>query len=168
MIEAALLVVFPCLVAFAGASDLFTMTIPNRVSLLLVAGFAMLAPAVGLAPAAVGFHVAAAGIALAVGITFFALGWMGGGDAKMMTAIALWFGLTPALGDFLLIASVYGAVLTLAVLYFRTIVLLPAFVYRAEWIARLHDGRNGIPYGIAIAVAALHVYPHSIWFRALL
>ena len=61
MIEAALLVVFPCLVAFAGASDLFTMTIPNRVSLLLVAGFAVLAPAVGLAPAAVGFHVAAAG-----------------------------------------------------------------------------------------------------------
>lgn len=167
MIEAALLVVFPCLVAFAGASDLFTMTIPNRVSLLLVAGFAVLAPAVGLSPEVVGFHLLAAGIALAVGILFFALGWMGGGDAKMMTAIALWFGLTPSLVDFMLIASVYGALLTLAVVYFRSIVLLPAFIYRANWIARLHDGRTGIPYGIAIAAAALHVYPYSIWFRAL-
>ena len=41
MIEAALLVVFPCLVAFAGASDLFTMTIPNRVSLIMIAVLAI-------------------------------------------------------------------------------------------------------------------------------
>lgn len=168
MIEAALLVVFPCLVAFAGASDLFTMTIPNRVSLLMIAGFAMLAPAIGMAPVEIGFHLIAAGLALTVGLVFFAFGWMGGGDAKLMTAVALWLGLTPALGGFLLLMSIYGAVLTLAILGFRKVVLLPVAVYRVEWLARLHDNRTGIPYGITIAIAALQAYPGSVWFRAIM
>ncbi|SOC17646.1 A24 family peptidase [Stappia indica] len=168
MIEAALLVVFPCLVAFAGASDLFTMTIPNRVSLMMIAGFAMLAPAIGMAPLEIGFHLIAAGIALSFGLAFFAFGWMGGGDAKLMTVVALWLGLTPALGEFLLLTSVYGAVLTLAILGFRKDVLLPIAAYRVEWIARLHDNKTGIPYGITIAIAALQAYPGSIWFRAIM
>lgn len=168
MIEAALLVVFPCLVAFAGASDLFTMTIPNRVSLMMIAGFAMLAPAIGIAPLEIGFHLIAAGIALSFGLAFFAFGWMGGGDAKLMTVVALWLGLTPALGEFLLLTSVYGAVLTLAILGFRKDVLLPIAAYRVEWIARLHDNKTGIPYGITIAIAALQAYPGSIWFRAIM
>ncbi|MCC4244361.1 A24 family peptidase [Stappia indica] len=168
MIEAALLVVFPCLVAFAGASDLFTMTIPNRVSLMMIAGFAMLAPAIGMAPIEIGFHLIAAGIALSFGLAFFAFGWMGGGDAKLMTVVALWLGLTPALGEFLLLTSVYGAVLTLAILGFRKDVLLPIAAYRVEWIARLHDNKTGIPYGITIAIAALQAYPGSIWFRAIM
>lgn len=168
MIEAALLVVFPCLVAFAGASDLFTMTIPNRVSLMMIAGFAMLAPAIGMAPIEIGFHLIAAGIALSFGLVFFAFGWMGGGDAKLMTVVALWLGLTPALGEFLLLTSVYGAVLTLAILGFRKDVLLPIAAYRVEWIARLHDNKTGIPYGITIAIAALQAYPGSIWFRAIM
>ena len=47
MYELAILTVFPAAVAFAGAMDLFTMTIPNRISLALVAGFAVLAPLAG-------------------------------------------------------------------------------------------------------------------------
>ena len=31
----------------------------------------------------------------------------------------------------------------------------------------IHDQRTGIPYGIAISLAALQVYPQSIWFQAL-
>ena len=47
-------------------------------------------------------------------VTFFcfAMGWMGGGDAKMASAIALWFGFAHLL-DFLLYASVFGGALTL-------------------------------------------------------
>ena len=48
MLEAALLVVFPMLVAFGGASDLLTMTIQNRVSILLIAGFVIVSLAIGL------------------------------------------------------------------------------------------------------------------------
>ena len=42
---------FPALMAFAAASDLFTMTISNRVSLALIAGFLALALLGGMAPA---------------------------------------------------------------------------------------------------------------------
>ncbi|MBC00258.1 MAG: peptidase [Rhodobacteraceae bacterium] len=167
MLEAALLVVFPCLLAFAGASDLFTMTIPNRVSLLLVAGFAVLAPFIGLGPADIGLHVLAAAMTLCAGFAFFAFGWMGGGDAKVMTAVALWFGFTPAFFVFLAFAGIYGAVLTLGLLMFRQVPVLPIPAGRADWLLRLHDQRTGIPYGIAISLAALQVYPQSIWFQAL-
>ena len=42
------LVLFPALMAFSASSDLFTMTIPNRVSVALVVGYLVLAAAVGL------------------------------------------------------------------------------------------------------------------------
>jgi prepilin peptidase CpaA len=167
MLEAALLVVFPCLLAFAGASDLFTMTIPNRVSLLLVAGFAVLAPFIGLGPTDIGLHVLAAVVTLGACFAFFAFGWMGGGDAKVMTAVALWFGFTPSFLVFLAFAGIYGAVLTVALVMFRQVHVLPEPARRADWLLRLHDQRTGIPYGIAISLAALQVYPQSIWFQAL-
>jgi prepilin peptidase CpaA len=34
---------------------------------------------------------------------------------------------------------------------------------RQPWLARLHDRRVGVPYGIALAAAALAVYPNTIW-----
>ncbi|MHC5654788.1 A24 family peptidase [Stappia sp.] len=167
MLDAALLVVFPTLVAFAGASDLFTMTIPNRVSLLLVAGFAVLAPMIGIGIADIGWHLLAAGLTLCVCFSFFAFGWMGGGDAKIATVIALWFGFSQASVAFLALAGIYGGVLTLAILFFRQVPFLPLPAGRGEWILRLHDRVTGIPYGIALSLAALEIYPQSVWFHAL-
>ena len=40
--EAIELTLFPAMMAFAAASDLFTMTIANRVSIILVVGFVVL------------------------------------------------------------------------------------------------------------------------------
>ena len=40
MADIALLTIFPALMAYAAASDLVTMTIPNRLSLTLIAAFA--------------------------------------------------------------------------------------------------------------------------------
>ncbi|MAB00253.1 MAG: peptidase [Stappia sp.] len=166
MIEAALLVIFPTLVAFAGASDLFTMTIPNRVSLLLVAGFCLLAPAAGLGLVDIGFHLAAAGAVFLLCLAFFAFGWMGGGDAKIATAVALWFGFTQQTLLFLAFAGIYGGLLTIALLMFRQVPVLPLPANsRTEWLLRLHDDRSGIPYGITIAIAALQVYPLTMWFK---
>ena len=51
ILDIARLMLFPALMAFAAASDLFTMTISNRVSLALVAGFLVLAPAERHGPA---------------------------------------------------------------------------------------------------------------------
>jgi prepilin peptidase CpaA len=56
-------------------------------------------------------------------------------------------------------------VLTLLILRFRETPLPDSFMRRA-WVARLHDQRNGVPYGIALAIAALVIYPHTGWMTA--
>ncbi|WP_422374812.1 A24 family peptidase [Roseibium sp.] len=164
MIEAAILVIFPMLVAFGGASDLLTMTIQNRVALMLLAGFAMVALVTGLPLAGWGLHLLGLLPVFLVCFGFFAAGWMGGGDVKFISAIALWIGFTPQLAEFTLLVALYGAMLTIGLLLMRRVVLVPNALARQDWFARLHDAKSGIPYGISIAVAALQVYPSTVWF----
>src|SRR3954451_24241235 len=92
VIEAALLLVFPGLMAYAAASDLLTMTIPNRRSLALVAAFALFAVASGVSAEAMLLHLAAGAVVLAGTFAMFAFGWIGGGDAKLAAVTALWLG----------------------------------------------------------------------------
>ena len=73
------LVLFPALMAFAAASDLFTMTISNRVSLALVAGFLALAVLSGLGFYDILSHIGAGFTVLTVAFACFAMGWVGGG-----------------------------------------------------------------------------------------
>ena len=89
------------------------------------------------------------------------------GSGGLVTALALWFGMTQDFVQFLALTGIYGAVLTLLVVGFRRIVLLPGIAGRIEWLLRLHDTNRGVPYGITLAIAALHVYPHSAWFGLL-
>jgi prepilin peptidase CpaA len=164
MLEAAILVIFPMLVAFGGASDLLTMTIQNRVSVLLIAGFVLLALMTGVPLAGWGTHALGLLVVFPVCFVFFAAGWMGGGDVKFVSAIALWIGFTPELVHFLVLVSIYGMVLTMGLLSMRQVAVLPGALARQEWLARLHDQKSGIPYGITIAVAGLQVYPTTQWF----
>ena len=161
LIQATELLLFPALMAFAASSDLLTMTISNRVSLLLAAGFAVLAVVTGMSLTEIGWHVAAGAAVLVIAFVFFARGWIGGGDAKLAAATALWFGF-PHLLDYLIYASLLGGALTLLLLQWRNWPL-PAFLAGQTWVQRLHDRDSGIPYGIALAAAALAIYPHTIW-----
>jgi prepilin peptidase CpaA len=165
ILDLARLLLFPALMAFAAASDLFTMTISNRVSLALVAGFFVLAVAGGMAPYEVLSHVGAGGLILVVAFTCFAMGWMGGGDAKVASSVALWFGFAQLM-NFLLYASLFGGALTLLLLQFRQWPL-PYGLAGQAWLARLHDKQTGIPYGIALALGALMVYPETEWVKAI-
>src|SRR3954471_8163196 len=79
MADIALLTTFPALMAYAAASDLVTMTIPNRLSLALIAAFAAFALAAGLPWGAILTHVAAGALVLAVCFGLFAFRWIGGG-----------------------------------------------------------------------------------------
>jgi prepilin peptidase CpaA len=159
------LTLFPATMAFAASSDLFTMTIANRVSLVLVGGFFALAVLTGMSPAAIGWHVGAGAALLTVGFGLFSFGWVGGGDAKLAAATALWFGFAHLL-DYLLYASIFGGALTLLLIQFRMLPL-PQVLAGREWIERLHQSGGGVPYGIALAAAALLVYPHTEWMAAL-
>jgi prepilin peptidase CpaA len=163
--EAIGLTLFPATMAFAASSDLFTMTIANRVSLVLAAGFFLLAVLTGMSPAAVGWHLGAGALVLVIGFGLFSFGWVGGGDAKLAAATALWFGFSHLL-DYLLYASIFGGALTLALIQFRMLPL-PRLLAGHEWIERLHRRGGGVPYGIALAAAALVVYPHTEWMAAL-
>jgi prepilin peptidase CpaA len=153
--------IFPLGMAFAAASDLFTMTISNWLTMAMVAAFLVAALLLGMDLHTFVIHLAAGGGILALGFFCFAFGWIGGGDAKFAAIIALWFGAEGSV-EFLGLASILGGGLTLLVLSFRATVL-PAFIVRQRWIQRLHDRRQGVPYGIALAAAALVVYPHTQW-----
>lgn len=164
LIDAIRLLLFPALMAFAASSDLFTMTISNKLSLALVAAFFLLVIVTGMGFAAIGMHLAAAALVLTVAFLLFTQGWIGGGDAKLAAAAALWFGFGYLL-DFLVYASLLGGGLTLVLIQFRRLPL-PGLFARQPWIMRLHDKAGGVPYGIALAVAALIVYPKTDWMPA--
>src|ERR1700734_2285703 len=107
ILDIARLMLFPALMAFAAASDLFTMTISNRVSLALAAGFLVLALASGMGFHDILSHVGAGAAVLVVAFGCFAMGWVGGGDAKVASAAALWFGFGHLL-NYLVYASLFG------------------------------------------------------------
>ena len=164
ILDIARLLLFPALMAFAAASDLFTMTISNRVSLALAAGFLALAVLSGMNLHDILAHVGAGAAVLTVAFGCFAMGWIGGGDAKVAAGAALWFGFGHLL-NYLLYASLFGGALTLLLLQFRQWPLPYAFAGQT-WLLKLHAKESGIPYGIALAIGALTIYPDTDWIRA--
>jgi prepilin peptidase CpaA len=159
--EAIRLTLFPAMMAFAASSDLLTMTIANRVSLILIGGFVLLAGLGGMSGPELLPHVGAAAAVLAAAFVCFAFGWVGGGDAKLAATSALWLGFGH-LFNYLIFASVLGGGLTLLIVQFRALPL-PRILAGQDWVARLHRPDSGVPYGIALAAAALIVYPQTEW-----
>lgn len=164
MTEAAIFVVLPFCLAFAGLSDLLTMTIPNRISATLLVAFIFVAPLAGLNVGHIFLHFVAAAVVFVVCFCLFATNVMGGGDAKLLTASAIWFGFNTSLVAFLVYVSIFGGMLTLAVLFLRkqenTILAagipVPPLLLTAK----------KIPYGIAIALGAFAAYPSSPLMQA--
>jgi prepilin peptidase CpaA len=162
--EAIELTLFPGMMAFAASSDLLTMTIANRVSLILIAGFAVLALLSGMSGMELLSHLGAAALVLAIGFGCFACGWIGGGDAKLAAVTALWLSFGH-LFDYLVYASLLGGALTVLILQFRAFPL-PRLIAGQDWAERLHKEGGDVPYGIALAAAALLIYPHTQWMAA--
>ncbi|MGQ0741219.1 MAG: A24 family peptidase [Alphaproteobacteria bacterium] len=167
-----LVAVVPALLVLAAAWDLVSFTIPNLFPAALVLLFAvfalvLLVSAEGGSAAAIwsdlGWHFAAALIALAAGVALYATGLVGGGDAKLFAAASLWLGWN-ALFEYTLYASLLGGALTLALLAMRKLPL-PAMLHGQSWLLRLADRGAGVPYGIALAAAALIMLPESDLFR---
>jgi prepilin peptidase CpaA len=165
MLAVLMIVAFPALLAYAAFSDLFTMTISNRISIALVVGFLLIAALLQMPLGVVGSHIGCGLAVLAGTFVLFALGWIGGGDAKLAAATALWIGFD-RLADYGLIAALTGGALTLIILQIRKLPM-PRWAIERDWIARLHASDSGIPYGIALAIAGVLVYPEtSIWLSA--
>ena len=162
--EFLVLVLVPAALIAAAGWDLASFTIPNFLQALLLAAFAIFAVVSHMPLSALGWHLLAAAIGFAIGFTLFAFNFVGGGDAKLFAAVALWFGVRDLL-DYAIIASLFGGVLTLLMLGFRQLPL-PALLARQSWLMRLHDPKGGIPYGVALATGAFAVLPYTDVFRA--
>ncbi len=160
-----LLFVFPAAMIFSALMDLFTMTIPNRVSIALVLAFFGAAFVSAMPLQSVWGHLGCGLLALVITMVMFAQGWLGGGDAKLLSATVLWIG-PDDLVTYLIAVTLLGGVLAIAILAYRTMIM-PSWLIRQDWALRLHQQGSGIPYGIALAGAGLWVYPATHWFSAI-
>lgn len=162
MIAASVFVIFPLCLAIAAFTDLFTMTIPNRISVILILSFFAIALLTGLPMAQLGTHVGGALAVFAVCFLLFATNTMGGGDAKLLTAAALWFGFNPALLEFLTYVGIMGGAASLFILLVRaqadSILAIGLPVPHSILLAKK------IPYGIAIAIGGFLAFPSSPMF----
>lgn len=165
MISTALLLTFPVAMAFAAANDLFTMRIPNKISLAMIAAFACAAAYAQLPMEQVLWHVGIGAAALTIGFALFAFNLFGGGDAKLLAAGALWIG-----ADFVIpyvaYITIFGGLLCAVILAYRRFVPAQSMPLPG-WALRLHTQGGGVPYGIAIAAAGLVIYPSTPLFLAL-
>ncbi len=159
-LQSLLLLIFPVLVIVAALRDATSYTIPNWISLALLAGFPPVALALGLPLSVIGLNLGIGGVALATGMGMFALGWIGGGDAKLFAAAALWLG-WPAAISYLAITGMAGGALAVGLLGLRSIYVRPFVPAGPAWFARLAQPGENVPYGVAIALGALMAFPAS-------
>ena len=164
-VTALLLIIFPALMIWCAASDFLTMKITNRLVLLVLASYVVVAPIAGIPFGTMLWSFGIAFAVLVVTFTLFQLGVIGGGDAKMCPAIMLWVG--PTLGlEFAIMFSLLGGVLTIVLLLVRRAPPMP-IIGGQDWYVRLTHPKSGIPYGIAFAAGALLVYPETAIFKGL-
>ena len=151
--------IFPFAMLLAALMDLFTMTIPNRLSLALTAAYFALAILLGIPAHSILMNMSCGFAVLALCFGLFAMGMVGGGDAKLAAASALWLGWDLLLQYGLMVSLIGGAVTIGFIALHKS--PLPEFFKRFAWIVRLHEAKAVVPYGLALAVGGLLMYPQS-------
>ena len=150
--------VFPLLMIYAAAMDLLTMRIANGISIALILAFFAVALIAGLPLQVILIHLAAGAAVLLGNMVLFQLRLVGGGDAKLLSAAALWVGYEQLM-PLLIWTTIYGGLLALLLLAYR---MAPVGVLPLpQWAIRLHRPGESMPYGVAITAGALVVYPLS-------
>ncbi len=151
-----LLFVAPLMVACY--TDFSEMKIPNWVSAVVMASFAVTLPLTWGGLEWFGEHMAVGGILFVVGFILWALKGLGAGDVKLMSSVGLWFGFTEVM-SFILYTTLFGAALGLVLLIGRKYV--PVRLEGTVFINKMFQGEGHMPYGLAISAGALTVWPTS-------
>ncbi|ADU12120.1 A24 family peptidase [Asticcacaulis excentricus] len=162
LIPALFCLVYPACLVWAAVSDLRSMTIPNRLSLILAGVFFPAAVLMGLTPVGFAIHVGIGLGILVIGFAAFAFKVLGGGDAKLLAATALWFH-TDGVLAFLVYTALVGGGFTLLLLLARQTlqIYLPTL---PQWLQTLLKPKGDIPYGVAICAGGLLAIPYSdLW-----
>jgi prepilin peptidase CpaA len=143
----------PGMFILAGVYDVLTTRIPDWITLSLLVVFCLFAWAQGLTFTMFALHWGVAVIVFMLGFLAFSMGWMGGGDGKLAAVGALWFG--PQLApSFIVLSFIFGGFMVLAVIVLRSITL-PGIVERQAWLMQWVRGKEGLPFGLAMAGAVL-------------
>lgn len=162
LIPALFCLVFPACLVWAALSDLRSMTIPNRLSLILCAGFFPAALLLGLSPLSIAIHTGLGFAILVLGFAAFAFKVLGGGDAKLLAATALWFHPEGVL-VFVIYTALVGGGFTLLLLMARRILQIYTPTL-PQWLQTLLKPNGDIPYGVAICAGGLLAIPHGdLW-----
>lgn len=138
----ALLIALATALLVAAITDLRCRQIDNWLNAAIALGAPIFWFATGLDLAGIGLQFAIAAGTFAVLAGLFAMGAMGGGDVKLLTALALWIEPLWYL-KLVIIMALAGGVLTL--------------VFGGIHLMRRKRDKIAIPYGIAISFAGLWV-----------
>ena len=157
--------IFVSTMLLVAYKDATSMTIPNWISLALLAGFFLITPFVWQGLEVFGTHLLVGFAFFAAGFAMFAFGWLGGGDAKLMAATGIWWLWDDA---FLYVSytTIAGGILALFLLLGRK--YIPVRVLTSRFAQQMLKDEKKMPYGIALAVGALLTLPQSAIFKAAL
>lgn len=140
------------LMVLAGAWDVLSRRIPNLLNLSIALLFLSMAIAAGLGWAVIVSNFTTGLLVLILCFVFVHLGSLGGGDAKLLAAVSLWFGLSE-LVLFLVMTALAGGVLAAAM------AVKPLFASPASLVLQ----KRSVPYGAAIATGAILAAPDTWW-----
>lgn len=148
----------------SSISDIRDLRIPNWHSLVIIAAFFI---AYAFSPKyfhSLNQHLIAMGIMFAVTYLMFACKVIGGGDAKLGTALGLWAGLK-SLIPFIFYMTLIGGVLGVMALLLRKrkVIKKPR---RGSWIDQAQKGYSAVPYGVAISLGFWIALSHTEPMRA--
>ena len=163
MVPFLLLSIFPAALLVAAANDLYEFKIPNWISILLIITYPAAGLVLGASPQLMLEGIVIGGGALVIGFGLYAGRVFGGGDAKLVAAAAPWLG-AGALGPFILNTAIAGLGLAIVMIMFRKMPILPIYAH-APWLISLHERKNDIPYGVAIASGGLLSFSQTPFFQ---
>ena len=156
-----IVVIFALTMIMAAMKDASTMTIPNWISLVLIAGFFVIIPFAWPGWEAFGTHLLVGMTFFLVGFAMFAFGWLGGGDAKLMAATGLWWTWPDAM-LYVVYTTVLGGLIAIGLLIGRK--YIPVRILTEPWAHNMFKDGKKMPYGLALAAGALITLPQSAIF----
>lgn len=142
------------LLLWAAVHDLRTYEIPDWISIALAALGLVALFARGAAWGEIGLVVGCAAATFAGLAVLFFLGWMGGGDVKLISATMIAVG-AGGLLPFAFYMALAGAVLCLALIAARRLTPANVIAPAPAWIKALLDRKAGVPYAVAICAGGI-------------
>ncbi len=165
ILSALIFFIFAIPQVLAALSDANSMKIPNRIPLIVLAGFLVMVPFTWTGLPDLMEHLMVGLTMFAVGFAMFAFGWMGGGDSKLLAATAFWFTWSDVY-VYIAYTGIFGGLLTVFLLLGRKYV--PVRILTTHWAMTMFGDEKKIPYGLALAAGAIVTFPVSDMFRATL